>query len=137
MKGMSKMREILFRGKSYTDSKWHYGYFFRRFSTPFSPERYEITDGAGLGWNCPAETIGQFTGLTDKNGKKIFDGDIIKITFPLSGDSVYLIYWDGENYRWGYDDLSGDPPYQWEPDISIEYIGNRWDNPELMEGKNG
>jgi hypothetical protein len=126
------MREILFRGKSYTDNKWHYGYFFYQFSTPVCPERYEITDGAGLGWNCPKETIGQFTGLTDKNGKKIFDNDIIKITFQRSGSSSYLISWDGEGYRWGYDCLSENLPYQGEPVISIERIGNIYDNPELL-----
>lgn len=146
MKGMSKMREILFRGKRIDNREWENGYFADMGNKACIIKSYEpYWDESCKALRCrPSEiipvdfsTVGQFTGLTDKNGKKIFDGDIIKITFPLSGDSVYLIYWDGENYRWGYDDLSGDPPYQWEPDISIEYIGNRWDNPELMEGKNG
>lgn len=91
------MREILFRGRSYSDGKWHYGYYMYRFPTAFSEERHEITDGAGLGWNCPAETIGQYTGLCDKNGKKIFEGDIVEWD-GQSMDTYKIIYGEDASF---------------------------------------
>lgn len=91
-----------------------------------------------LEWWAPviSETVGQFTGIVDNNGKKIFDGDIVKITFQTSGDSNYLISWSESDYRWVYNCLSKELPCQEEQIVSIEYIGNIYDNSELVENNN-
>lgn len=100
-------REILFRGKSYTDDKWHYGYYMFKFATPFTAERHEVVDGAGLGWNCPLETIGQYTGLKDVHGKRIFEGDIVRGCFDHEMISGHIIYGSDATFFIQRDGLHG------------------------------
>ena len=96
------MREYIFRGKSYTDDKWHYGYYMFRPATAFTAERHEIVNGAGLGWNCLQETIGMFTGREAYKGDnkvKLFEGDRCILTlFDYNGlDTQYecAVEWCG------------------------------------------
>jgi len=63
------MREILFRGKTY-DGEWVYGGYFKDKDCHFIPKGAAFVE-------VKQETVGQFTGLFDNNGKKIFDGDIV------------------------------------------------------------
>jgi uncharacterized phage protein (TIGR01671 family) len=139
-------REILFRGKSYTDDKWHYGLYSYQRGTPFAAERHEIFDGA-LGWNCPPETIGQYTGLKDKNGVKIFEGDIVTFEDAVADyegyhDDVFLnrgevtytergmcLYFTNRQVV-----EMGDLFYKETADCEV--IGNIHDNPELAGEEN-
>lgn len=68
------MREILFRAKSNATQKWVDGFYE---PNPFVPGNHLIIDSSGDAYQVDPTTIGQYTGLTDRNGTKIFEGDII------------------------------------------------------------
>lgn len=139
------MREILFRGKC-TDraedrnGKWIEGFFTKKNSViqvsefGYAPaeisviERKEVkakyahdTEYTYEVYTVDPETVGQFTGLTDKNGKKIFEGDIMR-----SAGNVVEFCSDGFC-------INGDSPLAlW---TKTEVIGNIHDNPELLDEK--
>ena len=99
-------------------------------------------------WCVYTDTLGQFTGLNDKNGKKIFEGDIL----PIEDEIVaVVIFQDGcfrlEEYglcgTWtesGFDECGGGwgiiecDPIDWYTIGDMEVIGNIYDNPELLGG---
>lgn len=121
------MREILFRGKF--GNEWKYGFL------SFEPKGLVIKEPykneSSNVWHIDADTVGQYTGLTDKNGTKIFEGDIVKygdtvhnVVFEQRNGTAYfgLVYSTLETLSFGY--------YQ---DLKqIEVIGNIYDNPELL-----
>ena len=94
------MREILFRAKTIAnDSKWVEGFYVHIPCGRFMSDEHDIQtideDGRiGMLFNVYESTLGQFTGLTDKNGKKIFEGDILAIKF--FPEYVERISWEGE-----------------------------------------
>ena len=124
------MREILFRGKRADNEKWVIGYL---------SSKHTITITTPCGHTdeiviC-ADTVGQFTGLTDKNGKRIFEGDVAKVLQGKDKDIAYVGFENGafmlypktgniyERTLWEY----------WYNDWDVEVIGNVTDNPELLE----
>ena len=131
------MREILFRGRSNILNEWVYGDLHHGF---WSKHPYV------KGISVIPESVGQYTGLKDDNGCKIFEGDIIKL--QLVGDEYHKIVrveFGNPNcaYDWGYQIVPlGSFPYRkdillWietETDsVKVEVIGNIHDNPELLE----
>lgn len=123
------MREILFRGKRTDDYEWIEGSLCT--TIPSDEDFYTISyfdfEGYYIEEKVIPETVGQYTGLTDKNGKKIFEGDIVKGTFlgftvPIK-DYVFSISWqeDVTGYRANYFE-------------NVEVISNIHDNPELLKG---
>lgn len=126
------MREILFRGKRKDNGEWVQGYLYRSSEklNPFIMLKSE----KGASYEVNADTVGQYTSLTDKNGTKIFEGDIVKygdtvhnVVFEQRNGTAYfgLVYSTLETLSFGY--------YQ---DLKqIEVIGNIYDNPELVGGE--
>ena len=131
------MREILFRGKTKFHNKWVYGWYCGKILSEDmsrTEESSQIIDAKTLYWHtCEAETVGQFTGLTDKNGKKIFEGDIVQcVRTHCDGEEMigHITFYDccfcvkeKKSINQPAMDLCGD----------FEVIGNIHDNPELLE----
>lgn len=132
------MREILFRGKRLDNGEWVQGYYLQNYEGPyicFIKGAY-ICDAGALTEPVYPETVGQYTGLTDKNGKKIFEGDVVKDAYVL-GKVIYNTEqedFDGAASFMIDDIFDGPQSYRfWS---SVEVIGNIHDNPELIGGAN-
>lgn len=124
------MREILFRGKRLDNGEWVEGNLF----IPDSPDKpTEICVGTNIVRICyevAPETVGQYTGLFDKKGKKIFEGDIVLIPRYNSGKHKTTVYFAGGKFAV---DGSNHSFKDIRPK-TLEVVGNIYDNPELMEG---
>lgn len=131
------MREILFRGKRKDNGEWIEGYYFRQlnpFSVDGSPIKHCISDLPPFGAEIVPETVGQYTGLTDKNGKRIFEGDILDC-----GDRMVCVEWHDRCGTWdsifikyiGDRCSNGIEPVEWKYRAVV--IGNIHDNPELLK----
>ena len=125
------MRKILFRGKSEDNGEWVYGYY-----ACIGKRHYILTGKLNLigavnfeHYLVIPETVGQYTGLKDKNGKKIFEGDILRDDDNEENGVVEFI--DGEFYV-----VFGNVETHGIYDIACccYVIGNIHDNPELLEG---
>ena len=136
-------REIKFRGKRIDNGEWVYGDLLQ--PTEIC-DIYEISNCEsidGTRYEVIPETIGQYTGLHDKNGKEIYEGDIVKYETFWEGDCEYeggmaVIYWDNEDtgfycecqeYHYSLD------MFNLTRNLSPEIIGNIYDNPELLGGE--
>ena len=156
------MREILFRGKCKETGKWYTGYYINLHKTTYcfkedydhykDNDIHQIVFEEMTDWGLPnqhlrvdviPETIGQYTGLTDKNGKKIFEGDIVEghchsqwshrlqrcvVVYDRDGfkSRHYLNYPDDKHY-FEYKVL-------FSKDVVV--VGNIHDNPELLRSDN-
>ena len=146
------MREILFRGKRVDNGEWVEGLFihmneYPEMWVPFTAEEMEFFKGHifekthGVWAKIDPETIGQFTGLLDKNGKKIFEGDIVEYRRVANSEIIYKVIWQQEWSRFAFMTCSahGYNLYEWAERSKAEYmceiIGNTHDNPELLEVK--
>lgn len=143
------MREILFRGKD-IKGNWYEGLLTHN----IAKDEWYISNKAGIptAYQVRPETIGQYTGLTDKNGIRIFEGDILSFDYyPYTSDGNQNYYaeivWVDENaafclytFKNPTSKVCGvsegcDYIEDFASDVG-EIIGNRYDNPELLGGGN-
>ena len=147
------MREILFRGKRCDNGEWVQGYYIRAnhhwHKHGIHKDWIALGASANGGWFAlhnkyavKSETVGQFTGLTDKNGKKIFEGDVVRVLGNQQVDDwknvdyvALIAFLDG-----GFCAIDGTVKEHGfrryalaRMDFSLEIIGNIHDNPELLE----
>lgn len=142
------MREILFRGKRLDNGEWVYGYIVKHGDRWWiytgeieyiyypmlaeNPEKIEVEPG----------TVFQYTGLKDKNGKKIFEGDVVEYEDESPSNYEYhdnlimnrgaICYSDGTFY-WTNAVATTLEDNVYDGVLDCKVIGNVFDNPELLE----
>lgn len=149
------MREYLFRGKRTNNGEWVTGRLLADDVIVPSGQPFSIDEGIYAGpsdlenlimYEVDKNTVGQYTGLMDRNGNKVFEGDILRIYKNMSGMGDYyyppleypvpvVVRWD--MCAWMWETLAEDNRYIGFPDAWCHYecevIGNEFDNPELMK----
>ena len=121
------MREILFRGKRLDNGEWIEGFYYANPALErrlYGERHWIISDENGLSYEVDPSTVGQYTGLVDKNGKRIFEGDIVRgphISDDLMTEPVE------------FSAVCGWMPFDYLREDLCEVIGNIHDNLGLLE----
>ena len=127
------IREILFRGKRIDNGEWVEGYFVNLWLMHYQKHQPIITDNNAVSYDVDHSTVGQYTGLKDKNGKRIFEGDIMAFT-AYGFNYVGTVEFADGSFSVMCEHMS---PFldQAVSKHGAHIIGNVHDNPELL-GKN-
>ena len=150
-KGVITMRKILFRGKRTDNGEWVCGYYVLR-KRPYFKDKganfehiicdnlviddfndKQFVDTIPITYSVDSETVGQYTGLTDTNGNKIFEGDLCLCDRNISkhiDKKVFEIKFDPEAGFFGESDTSNICPSDF---YMCEIVGNVFDTPEFLE----
>ena len=139
------MREIEFRGKDLRYNKWVYGFYSQFHNRPVvdEPNSHQIfqvledenviriagTSIGGVWYIVDENTLGQYTGLKDKNGTKIYEGDVLEFEFDDIGKQKAVVYFNDKYAMFGLKPL-GNFVYATIDEGVV--IGNIYDNPQLL-----
>ena len=131
------MREIEFRGKTVDRGEWVHGWYlescFGRW--PLLPSVVPI-DEARDGYHHAVEvdpaTVGQFTGLTDKNGNRIYEGDLVNIPGSSRQGLPGEVHWYSLSCMFSIR-RKGYNPVLLDGDTVYEVVGNIYDNPDMLK----
>lgn len=137
---MREIREILFRGKCCTTGEWVEGFLGIEVLDDYVIQQFSFDEYFASEcidqYSVKLETVGQYTGLTDKNGKKIFEGDILEGDLEDSLDPGAK--WRSEiiwgKFGWNCKGNKISLPMDEFDILEGEVIGNIHDNPELLKG---
>lgn len=132
------MREILFKAKRKDDGKWVEGYYQKRYDLLGNEEHLIFRAYSYTVWEYTEinpETLCQFTGLCDKNGKRIWENDVVWLVCD-GKEHIYQIVWD--NSELDFKATKGEENYGTNYEYllccdEIEVIGNIFDNKELLQ----
>lgn len=129
------MREIKFRGRRKNSSEWVYGAFLA--IPKLCSYIYDVQpDGQATRYLVEEDTVGQFTGLKDADGREIYEGDILQKRDELAWRTVDrgVVFWHSDECRWCVEmrdglvfSLTSRKSNTWR------VIGNIYDNPELIK----
>lgn len=120
----------LYRAKRIDNGEWVKGYYMPRPNLPNGNKHYIVTVGNCKWFDVDPSTICQCTGLKDKNGKLIFENDILRCgnIFTVTWCDVFAS-WRLNSTGWMYSHFFGEAC---KPE-DVEIVGNIFDNPELIE----
>ncbi|HWL13683.1 MAG TPA: YopX family protein [Ureibacillus sp.] len=134
------MREVKFRAKTATTDEWVYGHYA-------FVDGYHVIYENGRPLIIKLNTLGQFTGLKDKNGREIYEGDILRLNF-INESYISEVYWHGDDkefpspefdINWkkvntGFLESNFLCEVQGDERWCVEIIGNIYEHPHLLEG---
>ena len=125
------MREILFRGKLVDNGEWVQGYPCR-YGWIGKEKNYIIPNYTSVLFTAEInpETVGQYTGLTDKNGRKIFEGDIVWNSY---NEDYGKVEWDNDTARFIITCSTFTVNFNSVWSEELEIVGNVFDTPELLK----
>lgn len=142
-KGGNKMnREIKFRGKRLDNGEWVYGYFYEECENTYIIEdrQHQKNDlcARNIPYRVATETVGQYTGLKDKIGKEIYEGDIVKTKEygkflgdkNFSGYDHFEVHFKNGGFRLENEERI----FNLINNSHLEVVGNVHDNPSLLKG---
>lgn len=126
------MRDILFKAKRISDGQWVEGYLYKQVGV--KDRIYfaiEVIDNTVKAYEVDESTICQYIGLSDKNGNKIWENDIVEIP---TEDEYFHLKWEEDTARFVMSSNSFIVTFDNYWSHEVEVIGNIFDNPELLEG---
>lgn len=124
------MREILFKAKRKDSGRWVEGLLWKKKynSNKIFISCFPDEDDNEEAFVVDSKTICQYTGLTDKNGCKIWENDIVRLD-----EDLYIVTWEEDDAMFALEDVGIVEHFSNVDSKWCEVVGNKFDNPELLE----